>query len=99
MSTIAEGCWHCHSQFVRPVSNESSRYGPVSLAVGVSERTELSAALRDASCWAGFVALSRRHTNDWHAAHFWDPAMVVPTSVMPRFPWFFDENKQPNDRG
>ena len=20
---IGEGCWHCHSQFVRPVSNES----------------------------------------------------------------------------
>ena len=26
---IGEGCWHCHSQFVRPVSNESLRYGPV----------------------------------------------------------------------
>src|SRR6476646_9759577 len=26
---IGEGCWHCHSQFVRPVSNESSRWGPV----------------------------------------------------------------------
>ncbi len=24
-----EGCWHCHSQFVRPVSNESKRWGPV----------------------------------------------------------------------
>ena len=27
---IGEACWHCHSQFVRPVSNESLRYGPVS---------------------------------------------------------------------
>jgi hypothetical protein len=26
---IGEGCWHCHSQFVRPVSNESLRFGPV----------------------------------------------------------------------
>ena len=26
---VGEGCWHCHSQFVRPVSNESLRYGPV----------------------------------------------------------------------
>ena len=26
---IAEGCWHCHSQFVRPVSNESVRWGKV----------------------------------------------------------------------
>src|ERR1043165_7514350 len=27
---IAEGCWHCHSQFIRPVSNEEKRFGPVS---------------------------------------------------------------------
>ena len=27
---VGEGCWHCHSQFVRPVSNESRRYGEVS---------------------------------------------------------------------
>ncbi len=27
---VGEGCWHCHSQFVRPVSNESRRWGPVS---------------------------------------------------------------------
>src|SRR5436190_824236 len=27
---VAEGCWHCHSQFVRPVSNEDRRWGPVS---------------------------------------------------------------------
>lgn len=26
---VAEGCWHCHSQFVRPVSNEERRWGPV----------------------------------------------------------------------
>ncbi|MEZ4272617.1 MAG: cbb3-type cytochrome c oxidase subunit II [Myxococcota bacterium] len=29
---IAEGCWHCHSQFVRPVSNEDIRFGKVSWA-------------------------------------------------------------------
>ena len=26
---VGEGCWHCHSQFVRPVSNEEQRWGPV----------------------------------------------------------------------
>ena len=29
---IAEACWHCHSQFVRPVSNEDARFGKVSWA-------------------------------------------------------------------
>src|SRR5579871_5748419 len=27
---VGEACWHCHSQFVRPVSNEDQRWGPVS---------------------------------------------------------------------
>ncbi len=29
---IAEACWHCHTQQVRPVSNEDVRFGPVSTA-------------------------------------------------------------------
>ena len=27
---VAEACWHCHSQFIRPVSREAERWGPVS---------------------------------------------------------------------
>ena len=30
---VAEACWHCHSQFIRPVSNENLRWGPVSTAL------------------------------------------------------------------
>ena len=29
---VGEGCWHCHSQQIRPVSNEDLRWGPVSHA-------------------------------------------------------------------
>src|SRR3546814_1599348 len=29
---IREGCWYCHSQFVRPVTGETRRWGPVSQA-------------------------------------------------------------------
>ncbi len=25
---VGEGCWHCHSQFIRPVSNEDGASGP-----------------------------------------------------------------------
>ena len=25
---IREGCWYCHSQFVRPVTGETRRWGP-----------------------------------------------------------------------
>src|SRR2546426_6004510 len=29
---IREGCWYCHSQYVRPVAGEELRWGPVSEA-------------------------------------------------------------------
>src|SRR5213595_2685140 len=29
---IREGCWYCHSQYVRPVASEELRWGPVSEA-------------------------------------------------------------------
>jgi len=30
-----------------------------------------------------------KYGDDWHAAHFFDPRMVVHDSVMPRMDWFF----------
>jgi len=29
---LLEGCWYCHSQYVRPVTGETRRWGPVSEA-------------------------------------------------------------------
>ena len=95
---IAEACWHCHSQQVRPVANESVRFGPVSTAAEQQNelrRPQLMGPRRvgpDLSRESGF------RSNDWHVAHFYDPRSVAPTSVMPRYTWFFD-GTQPNDRG
>ena len=43
---VGEGCWHCHSQFVRPVSNEDRRWGPVSQDRGIPERAPASRDVR-----------------------------------------------------
>src|SRR5262245_9562884 len=29
---LREGCWYCHSQYVRPVTGETRRWGPVTEA-------------------------------------------------------------------
>src|SRR5437016_820360 len=29
---IREGCWYCHSQFVRPVNRDTDKWGPVTQA-------------------------------------------------------------------
>jgi hypothetical protein len=44
------------------------------------------------------VRESGKKSNDWHVAHLYDPRSVVPYSVMPGYPWMFDENRRPTDR-
>ncbi len=97
---IGEGCWHCHSQFVRPVSNEELRWGEV--AETWEFQNELQRPVMFGTRRVG-PDLSReggRHSNDWHAVHFYQPTMVSTGSPMPAYPWFFDGSPdQPNRRG
>jgi cytochrome c oxidase cbb3-type subunit 2 len=95
---IAEACWHCHSQFTRPVSNEDVRFGKVSWAAEYMNEMFLPHLFGTRRVGPDLIRESGRHSNDWHVAHFYDPTSVVPTSVMPRFTWFFD-GEQPNERG
>jgi cytochrome c oxidase cbb3-type subunit 2 len=97
---IGEGCWHCHSQFVRPVSNESRRWGKVA---DTSEyQNELQRPVMFGTRRVG-PDLSReggRRSNGWHAVHFYRPKMVVSDSPMPEYPWLFDgAPDKPNKRG
>jgi hypothetical protein len=97
---VGEGCWHCHSQFVRPVSNEERRWGPV--AKSWEYQNELQRPVLFGTRRVG-PDLSReggRRSNDWHAVHFFKPKWTSSQSVMPEYPWFFDGDPgRPNDRG
>ncbi len=101
----AEGCWHCHSQFVRPVSNEDRRFGAVSYPGEYQNELQLPQMFGTRRVGPDLIRSSGKHSNDWHVAHFWEPRSVVPLSVMPSFRWFFDPPAapeappQPNDRG
>jgi cytochrome c oxidase cbb3-type subunit II len=97
---VGEGCWHCHSQFVRPVSNESLRFGPV--AKTEEYQNELQRPVMFGTRRVG-PDLSReggRRSNDWHAVHFFKPTLVSTDSPMPNYPWLFDgAPDKPNRRG
>jgi cytochrome c oxidase cbb3-type subunit 2 len=97
---IGEGCWHCHSQFVRPVSNESLRFGPV--AKTEEYQNELQRPVMFGTRRVG-PDLSReggRRSNDWHAVHFFRPNLVSTDSPMPEYPWLFEgAPDKPNRRG
>lgn len=97
---VDEGCWHCHSQFVRPVSREEDRWGPVSRTreyQNVLQRPVMFGTRRvgpDLSREGG------RRANDWHAVHFFRPKLVSHNSPMPEYPWLFEgAPNRPNRRG
>lgn len=87
---VGEGCWHCHSQYVRPVSNEGLRFGPVSVAEEYQNEMQQPVLFGTRRVGPDLTREGGKRPNDWHAAHFFEPRSVVPSSVMPRYPWFFE---------
>jgi hypothetical protein len=101
---IGEGCWHCHSQFVRPVANEEKRWGPVSESWEYQNELQRPVMFGTRRVGPDLTREYLRRGNDWHMVHFFRPRMASPESVMPDYPWFFDDNRpsgpgSPNRRG
>lgn len=92
---VKEACWHCHSQYVRPVGSESMYYGAVSTP-GEYE-TELNRPQLFGTRRVGpdLTREAGKRTNDWHFAHLYDPKSTTPGSVMPGYTWYFDKTKNP----
>ncbi|MBS0209541.1 MAG: cbb3-type cytochrome c oxidase subunit II [Planctomycetes bacterium] len=97
---VGEGCWHCHSQFVRPVSNESRRFGPVSKAEEYQNELQRPVLFGTRRVGPDLSREGGRRSNDWHAVHFFKPTTVSTGSPMPEYPWLFDgDASRPNERG
>jgi cbb3-type cytochrome oxidase cytochrome c subunit len=95
---IAEACWHCHSQQVRPASNENLRYGPVSTAEEYQNDMNLPHLFGTRRVGPDLIREAGKHSSDWQMAHLYDPRSVSPYSVMPSYPWFFDDQRRPTRR-
>lgn len=101
---IGEGCWHCHSQFIRPVANEERRWGPVSRSEEYQNELQRPVMFGTRRVGPDLIREGGRRSNDWHVIHFFRPKLTSPESVMPEYPWFFDNNTKdgpgaPNKRG
>ncbi len=84
-------CWHCHSDFVRPVNGEEHRWGPVSQAGEYAH--DLPHFFGTRRTGPDLHREGGLRGDGWHYAHFFDPRYTVPRSVMPSFPWFFRDWK------
>jgi cbb3-type cytochrome c oxidase subunit II len=87
---INQVCWHCHSQFVRPVNDEDKRWGPVSRA-GESA-WDKPHAFGTRRIGPDLAREGGLRIDDWQFAHLFDPRATVSASVMPSFTWLFDDN-------
>ena len=82
---IREGCSVCHSQQIRPLLAEVRRYGPYSRAGEfVYDRPFLWGSKRTGP---DLHRIGGKYTDDWHRVHMLDPRAVVPSSIMPAYPW------------
>lgn len=92
---IKEACWHCHSQYVRPVGSESMRYGLVSTPGEYENDLNRPQLFGTRRVGPDLTREAGKRTNDWHFAHLYNPKSVVPDSVMPSYTWYFDSNTNP----
>lgn len=96
---IAEACWHCHSQFVRPVPGETERFGKVSTATEYQNVLQLPQLFGTRRVGPDLTRVGGKYDNTWHFNHFKNPPAVVEGSVMPSYAWFYDKNGNPNAKG
>jgi len=82
---VAEGCYNCHSQQIRPFRSETERYGHYSVAGEfVYDRPFQWGSKRTGPDLARVGGL---YSDAWHELHLINPRAVVPESNMPAYPW------------
>ncbi|MHA1158361.1 MAG: cytochrome-c oxidase, cbb3-type subunit II [Alphaproteobacteria bacterium] len=82
---VREGCYNCHSQMIRPLRDEVERYGHYSLAAeSMYDRPFQWGSKRTGP---DLARVGGKYSDEWHVDHLNDPRAVVPTSIMPGYPW------------
>lgn len=82
---VAEGCYNCHSQMIRPFRWETERYGDYSVAGEfVYDRPFQWGSKRTGP---DLARVGGRYSDSWHRVHLIAPRDVVPESNMPGYPW------------
>lgn len=87
---VREGCYTCHSQMIRPFRSEVARYGEYSKAGEFvydhpfqwgSKRTGPDLA-----------RVGGKYPDSWHFNHMYEPNSMSPGSIMPAYPWLFEND-------
>jgi cytochrome c oxidase cbb3-type subunit I/II len=86
---IREGCSNCHTQMVRPFRSETERYGEYSKAGEfVYDHPFLWGSKRTGP---DLHRIGGKYSNSWHYNHMLAPDAVSNGSIMPAYPWLFEQ--------
>ena len=86
---IREGCVGCHTQMVRPFRSETERYGEYSKAGEfVYDYPFLWGSKRTGP---DLHRIGKKYPDSWHYYHMLDPGQVSLGSIMPPYPWLFED--------
>lgn len=82
---VSEGCYLCHSQWVRPMRAEILRYGPWSRAWEYQYDRPFQLGSRRIG--PDLHRIGGKYPDAWHYEHMRDPRSTTPGSVMPAYSW------------
>jgi len=82
---IAEGCYTCHSQMIRPMRAEVLRYGEWTRAGEYAYDHPFLLGSRRLG--PDLQRVGGKYPDAWHYEHMRDPRSTSPGSVMPPYPW------------
>jgi cytochrome c oxidase cbb3-type subunit II len=85
---VAEGCGYCHSQLVRPIFVDAA-YGRASEITDYADATPPLVGTERTGPDLANVGI-RQPSVMWNLLHLFNPRSMVPDSVMPGFPWYFE---------
>jgi hypothetical protein len=88
---VREGCFHCHTQAVRAGTADVERWGRPTGPGRADVRVAGMPLAGSRRVGPDLGRLAQRYSNDWHAAHLLRPRSLYPDSIMPGYPWLFDE--------
>ncbi|MES2475330.1 MAG: cbb3-type cytochrome c oxidase subunit II [Verrucomicrobiota bacterium] len=88
---LAEGCIHCHSQYVRPGSLDEENWGPVRNVEEVLRGKPVLIGNRRQG--PDLSNVGARRSEKWLKLHFDDPQAFAPGSAMPSYAHLFESGK------
>jgi len=101
MSYIANGCVACHTQQVRNIEMDEIWGDRPSIAADYAGATRTDLWRNTATLMGTertgpdlMTIGSRQPSQAWHLIHLYNPRAVVPDSIMPAYPWMFEEKRE-----